>query len=686
MGKGKIRFTAIVIIEIVAMFLSNYFLHRMYRPLEILILDVILFVLTAILVHLKKYENQVELLLIPFLVAPIFLCVVNVKIVIPILLITIILVLLIKFCILKNYVNKEKHEIFCLNNLNKEDKIELYGNKSVLAIVPHQDDDINLMGGIIEEYLKYKSDIRICFYTNGDYETSAEIRLNESLKVAEFYGVSKENIIFLGYGDRWNEKDGHIYNARDDRMVLSASGKKQTYAIDGHKAYNEGAEYRRSNIISDIKSVISEYKPTDIFCIDYDCHKDHVACSLFFEEALLEILKEDEKYHPSVYKGFAYETAFFSDQDFFKLNILSTVNGKRTCYMKNRVNFNWNDRIRFPVSEESATRFIENSLTYEALKLYKSQNGDDYAESIINGDKVFWRRRTDSLLYNTKITVSSGNAEVLNDFKIWDEKAIDDFNMSVVNGLYVPDSKTPPNNGVWIPDKKDDIKKIEIILSKESDICSLVLYDNPSRSDNIVNAEISFDSGETIETGPLNPDGSATLINVNQKKVHSFTVKITDWKGENPGLSEIEAFEDEEHLPRYIKLTDEYGNFVYNYTVANGEKTEFLAYASGLKNFCGKECTLSCDNPKCSVECKNNAFIAYCPKGESCIVSVSWGGVSDSIKVSNPKDRKILESAIRFDKYFHRILRAHMQKKYYKNLLLYFYNQAIWNARKILKK
>ena len=158
MGKGKIRFTAIVIIEIVAMFLSNYFLHRMYRPLEILILDVILFVLTAILVHLKKYENQVELLLIPFLVAPIFLCVVNVKIVIPILLITIILVLLIKFCILKKYVNKEKHEIFCLNNLNKEDKIELYGNKSVLAIVPHQDDDINLMGGIIEEYLKYKSD------------------------------------------------------------------------------------------------------------------------------------------------------------------------------------------------------------------------------------------------------------------------------------------------------------------------------------------------------------------------------------------------------------------------------------------------------------------------------------------------------------------------------------------------
>ncbi|HCT17151.1 MAG TPA: hypothetical protein DIW36_07215 [Ruminococcaceae bacterium] len=438
--------------------------------------------------------------------------------------------------------------------------------------------------------------------------------------------------------------------------------------------------------MSDIKSVISECRPTDIFCIDYDCHKDHVACSLFFEEALLKVLKEDEKYRPNVYKGFAYETAFFSDQDFFKLNILSTVNGKRTCYMKNRVNFNWNDRVRFPVSEDSATKFIENSSTYEALKLYKSQNGDDYAESIINGDKVFWHRRTDSLLYNTKITASSGNAEVLNDFKIWDEKSIDDFSMSVVNELYVPDSKKIPNNGVWIPDKKEDIKKIEVILSKESDIQSLALYDNPSRTDNIVNAEISFDNGETIETGPLNLDGSATLINVKQKKVRSFTVKITDWEGENPGLSEIEAFEDEEHLPRYIKITDEHGNFAYNYTMTSGEKTEFLVYDSCLKDFCGKEYTLYCDNPKCSVECKNKAFTVCCPKGESCIVSVSSGGVSDSIRVSNPKDRKTLKSAIRFDKYFYRILRAHMQKKYYKNLLLYFYNQAIWDTRKILRK
>ena len=37
-------------------------------------------------------------------------------------------------------------------------KAELYAGQKVMLLVPHQDDDINVLGGVIEEYTKYGSD------------------------------------------------------------------------------------------------------------------------------------------------------------------------------------------------------------------------------------------------------------------------------------------------------------------------------------------------------------------------------------------------------------------------------------------------------------------------------------------------------------------------------------------------
>lgn len=50
-------------------------------------------------------------------------------------------------------------------------KRELYGGKRVLVVVPHQDDEINLLGGVFEEYLKYGSEIfPVYVITNGSVE------------------------------------------------------------------------------------------------------------------------------------------------------------------------------------------------------------------------------------------------------------------------------------------------------------------------------------------------------------------------------------------------------------------------------------------------------------------------------------------------------------------------------------
>lgn len=677
MKKNKITFAVIIAAEIVAIVLSLIVFGGLYSFWAVCLLAAEFAAAVMFFIHAESFENQLELILVPLFMSPIIATFIKTKsylIIVPIVSAAI-------FLIIEGTHRKFKNGKKILSKT--DDKAEIYANKSVLLIVPHQDDDINLMGGMIEEYVRYKSDVRICFYTNGDFEVSAETRLNESLNVADFYGIPRENIIFMGYGDRWNDGDGHIYTCDDDKLVRSASGKTKTYALADHPAYNNDADYKRENVVADMKNIIEEFKPTDIFCVDYDCHTDHIACSLFFEEALLKVLKDNNGYRPNVYKGFAYETAFFGEKDFFKENIASTVNERRTDYMQKRVNFNWHDRVRFPVSAKAATRFIENSSVYKALSLYKSQNAADYAESIINGDKVFWHRRTDSILYNAKITVSSGDADLLNDFKLFDTDVLHGFRMSNIKGLNVPNSDELPESGIWKPDHDDEKKEIRVELGERKSIKVICLYDNPSRSDNIINAEIVFDSGKIIETGPLNSDGSATFIKTDAENVSSFVVRITDWDGDSPGLTELEAFETEIENPmRFIKLTDECENFIYDYIIESGDKTKLSLYAYNAPELSSENYKAAVDNGECSVFIENEMISVTCPKGESCMITVtSKDGLSDSAGVSNPKNKKLLKKAISFDKYHYRILKPRAQKVYYKKMLLHFYDELMWKIK-----
>lgn len=678
MKKERIFFWTVIAAEIVAAVLPLVVFSGLYSFAITAVVALELLAATAVLFHAESYENQLELLLLPFIVSPIVTSLWNswaAATVVPVIAaVTVLTVTVVRSVFIK----AEK------SDAESEDKTELYADRSVLLIVPHQDDDINLMGGIIEEYIRYNSDIKICFYTNGDFENDAQVRLSESLRVADYYGIPQENIIFMGYGDRWNDEDGHIYTAPNGKVIPSASGNTKTYALPDHPAFNEGAEYRRENVVEDMKNIIETYRPTDIFCVDYDCHKDHIACSLFFEEALVEILKGNENYRPNVYKGFAYETAFFSCRDFFGLNISSTVNERRTAYMKKWVNFNHHDRIRFPVAKKAATRFIENSSVYKSLSFYASQQATDYADSIINGDKIFWHRRTDSVLYDAKISASSGDAAVLNDFKLFDTEHIPDFPMSVIKGVCVPDFDIMPRKGIWLPNGEDGEKTAFVELAKPTDIKEIYLYDSPSRSDNIVNAEIRFDNGTTVETGPLNPDGSATVISTEQKGVSSFTVKITDWDGENPGLTEIEAFETAgEGLPEFIKLTDDIENFIYDYVIEKGDRAKLSVYFCGISEQDRASISVSCDNEKCTAELSGDVIEVYCPLGESCNVTVKTeNGLSDRARISNPKNKKLLKNAITFDKYYYKVLRVHIQKKYYKQMALYFYDRLMWSLKR----
>ncbi|MDO4748656.1 MAG: PIG-L family deacetylase [Eubacteriales bacterium] len=491
-------------------------------------------------------------------------------------------------------------------------KEEFFSSKKVMVLVPHEDDDLNLMGGVIEQYIKHGSDIYVVFATNGDGDRRFDMskmgytRMNEAIEALGFLGVPEKNVIFLGYGDGWGENGPHIYNAEPEIELSSTAGRTATYGLSNHPAYNEGRKYTRSNFIDDIKEVILDYKPDDIFCVDYDTHIDHRALSMIFEKTIGSILKTTD-YKPNIYKGYAYRTAWGSAPDFSdSINLNSTV----SCPASNDVVlYDWNSRVRLPVDIQSVSRDIQNSKLYKALSLYSSQRALECADRIINGDKVFWLRRTDSLLYNAEIKVSSGDKSKLTDFMLLD---CDDL---VGHG-------DKPYDGVWHPEMYDEEKSIYVTFNEKQYIESIVLYDNPSPTDNILNAVITLDDGSEINTAELNHYGDATVICIN-KEIKSFVVKIDKYEGDHFGLSEIEAYCSQIHyIPHLYKLTDDKDNFIYDNIVPITGRQAIKVYSNYQEIFTSDKFVLRSSNSKCKIELTDERITLKCPRGQKCQVEL----------------------------------------------------------------
>ena len=545
-------------------------------------------------------------------------------------------------------------------------KNKLYAGNKVMLIVPHQDDDMNIASGILEQYVKYRSDVFVVFITNGDYWNIAGIRLTEALQALKSIGIPEDHVIFLGYADGWNDKSVHIYNAAPGKLCKSRNGRTSTYALKSHPAWNEGHPYTSDNLLEDIQSVILKHRPDIILCSDYDPHIEHKATTLAFEKVMGRILKQEPSYRPVVLKAFAYCTAWTALKDFPAINLLSTYDpGEQLPKI-----YQWSDRIRFPVDGSKLSRSLLKSELYQPISLYKSQRAGIAAGAIINGDKVFWQRRTDSLLLNAQIDVSSGNAEKLNNFMLLDS-----------HDLWNCDCQ--PYDGVWLPNKDDHRKSIHVSLAAPSDITELVLYDAPSPTDNVLNARVMFDNGYCFDTGPLNPCGSASSFLVNQKGIGSFTIELLDTEGDCPGLTEIEAFDHAYSAPfSYIKLKNLDDHFVYDYIMDESGTEALQLYTFGSASpLSAQAYQVTCDNPDCSAFISEDKLLLNCPRGLECSITITSNAdksMSDSIYVRNPiqRERNKIIYAQRMEEFFHR--RA---TYIWKQTALYFFSS---NTRKYI--
>lgn len=460
-----------------------------------------------------------------------------------------------------------------LNKLDSNDGVDnsfydsQFKNKKVMVIVPHEDYDLLISGQVLPSMYKNGADVRVVFATNGDKSVSAYTRQSEACNALEKLGIPREKVIFLGYPD-----GTQLYVGK--KAYSFSSGWDHTYAGKGFKDYHfdrfgTHAQYTAENMVDDIESVILEYRPDYILAIDFDTHTDHRGVSISFEKAMERILKKESGYTPKVLKCFGYSLAWKSKPDFYALNIKSTVMQDREknndpSYETDVPQYRWSSRVRLPIDKKSLSHSILRCSEYKALSEHLSQYAYCYSERIINGDSVYWNRRTDSLTYNADISVSSGDASLLNNFRL----------IGVGNRTAGPNVKL--ENCVSRFDKNDAQKTVTVKFDSPKTVSCVSLYDNFGLNSNILGGVITFSDGSKVEVPALNADGSETRVVFEPKhNITSFTFKVTEYEGV-AGLDEIEAFENADYDMGFslIKLknadTDDY---IYNYLITPDEKS-----------------------------------------------------------------------------------------------------------------
>ena len=509
----------------------------------------------------------------------------------------------------------------------------LFDNKNVMIIVPHQDDDINLVGGMIEQYTQHGSDVTVVFSTAGDSYIEADVRADEVVSVLTPLGVTKENIYYLGFGDQWEAQTfgdiniPHIYNSPDPDFVwTSACGKTSTYGTQAIPCYLE-LPYTRNNFVQSLESIILEIMPDTIFAVDFDAHIDHRATDLLFEEALCNVLKGCPNYHPMVYKGFCYGTAWYAVPDFYgSLNLLATVKPDDSTWSQTAFGYSWENRVRFPVSSTNLNLVLFNNSVYQSFDRYASQRAYIHTEAVLNGDKVFWERRTDSLLYQAEITVNGTETSLLNDFKLKD--------FSDISATQPVSSGVVSLHGC----------SVDVNTGDDTTANCIYLYDNPSNTDNILEGYIAFEDESIVTFGALNKDGSATVIPFPEKQIRQFEIIPTKTEGDYAGLSEIELYHDTHDLHEkdtYLMAVDQYKNFVYDYIIEEENSATFELYRFPYAEQLNKEDVVlrfETDDKNNSYEWNNDLLTVNCAKGSNCSITFSDGNTSTTFSVSNPSD------------------------------------------------
>lgn len=299
-----------------------------------------------------------------------------------------------------------------------------------MVIVPHQDDEILLTGGIIKKAVMENIEVTLVMATNGDCGCNdysvGRVRLEETLEGMEYLGLSCENVIFLGYADTGMLKDESflwkLYQQENEEEMVESHCSTITYGLeeklDYHTSmYKTPAVYCRKNFYNDLKDVILRIRPENIFTTsEYDIHGDHSGLYLFVRD-VLEELKVKYSYETRLFCGMVHSAegdeswplkchnieAFTCPKDFDKTTGLQ-----------------WENRISFLVPESMDVEDREKNSKHQALSKHKTAlkpDAVDYLYSFVKKEEIFWEMEKQPIYPVEDWTITETSFEIKNNYR-----------------------------------------------------------------------------------------------------------------------------------------------------------------------------------------------------------------------------------------------------------------------------
>ena len=250
-------------------------------------------------------------------------------------------------------------------------EVSLSSQDRILILAPHPDDEVLGCGGIIQKALRMKLPLKVVFLTYGDnnqwsflvyrkhpvfmpkaVQGMGLIRHSEALAAAKTLGLPSEQLVFLGYPDfRTLEMWYRHWGERPPEESMLSQVKAVPYA----SALRPGTPYKGEEILEDLKTIIRDFRPTQIYVSHpADHNPDHRALYLFTRIALWDLgVDKDIKMFPYLihFRKWPRSQAFQPLHSLWPPDILKDSSG-------------WSVS---PVSQEDL------GIKFAALKMHRSQ-------------------------------------------------------------------------------------------------------------------------------------------------------------------------------------------------------------------------------------------------------------------------------------------------------------------------
>ena len=388
---------------------------------------------------------------------------------------------------------------------------------------------------------------------------SADERVAEALSAARALGVT--DVRLLGYGD---SPYGTTSLCDADGVVQSAAGHTQTYGAlgipDEHtRLTGAPADYTQQSLLSDIQTLIERERPQVIYVNELDIHPDHKTLSRLFDRAMNAILRAHPDYQPTVLKGLAYEGAWTAYDDFYALPWRSVIPAYTYNTKTTSPDLFWSDRIRMPVPQSFRAYTLRSSAYYALLGCYAKRGAVERATRILNGDAVYWLRRTDNLALRAEVSATAPNAALLTDYMLCEPSSIE-------SGEIL--------SGCWYADAGDSFT---LRWDEPQTIGTLRLL-SISPSGGFVSSVEVYADGALCKEATWKAVG-AHRVDLGSTTARELRVVVTGVSGEQCGFTEAEAFAPEASETRILLVAGPEWNVLYEYACEANQALTLNSYA-----------------------------------------------------------------------------------------------------------